>query len=608
MSAEAPEISELLQGAETWGELFFSRRQSKHDSTRVVSDFKRGFTERDSASRTWSRQEQWQAAAKAAGTLRAEGVVRGSSVVLLLPSPEEFIAAFFACQILGAIPVPLVPPWSLDRIDTHLERIAAVCRICRPQASVISGHALAALSAFSPGALQERAFGRLVDPSRFLEAEPVTELCAEVKSCDAAMVQFTSGSTSEPRGVVLSHSALLANCFGIGAGLGFWKKHHIGCSWLPLFHDMGLIGHVLVPLLWSIPNVLLPPESFALRPESWLEAVSAYGATISTAPNFAYQVCTQRLSEAKTEALDLSRWEVALCGGEPILSPTLKGFSERFEKLGFREQAFCPVYGLAEFSLAVTLSDSAAVPESEAIDRQLFSEEGSARLVEGGELRMVSSGRVIAGHEVRIVDDAEEICRAGQEGSIEARGPSLMTGYLNDAVATAQCLHDGWLVTGDRGYLRAGKLYVTGRNKELIIKGGRNLYPQEAEAAAGAVAGIRPGRVVAFGIVDEESGTDLFVLLCESHEDEEQARLLLERQVLGAVRNAVGVRPDQVRIVAPGTLSKTSSGKLQRLAVRQRYLEGDLTTPGGKGLKLAKLWLARSRQRLRGRQAYRDKI
>lgn len=595
-----PSLQTLAGGAQTLGELFEAKRNNTRDLTRFVHDFKSGFPARDNSSLLVSREEQWGRAALAAGALKKAGVACGDYVVILLPTGEDFIAAFFACQLLGAIPVPLVPPWSLDRIESHLSRIAAVCRICRPKVSVISSEAIVAISTFSRGEQGLDQLGILLEPEELKCGQPVGSRDPGVKESAPAMVQFTSGSTAEPRGVVLSHRALLANCYAIGQRLEFWRPEHVGCSWLPLFHDMGLIGHVLVPLLWSIPNVLLPPESFVLRPESWLEAISAYRATISTAPNFAYQMCSQRLREDKIVGLDLSRWSVALCGGEPVHHASLNSFVERFTPVGFRATALCPVYGLAEFSLAMSLSSPHLAPLVDAVDRDRFAVDGVAvpAVATSEVLHLVSSGEAAADHEIRIVDDQGDVVEETHEGQIQGRGPSLMSGYLNDSAATEQAIRDGWLNTGDRGYLRNGQLFVTGRSKEVIIKGGKNFYPQEIERAAGLVAGVREGRVVAFGLVDEEAGTDAMIVLCETRETAPEKVLQIEIAVMGAIRHAVGLRPDEVVMLAQGTLTKTSSGKLQRLDARRRYLEGELSAPRRATFKLAKLWLARSKHRL----------
>lgn len=592
--------SSLVAGAQSLGELLVARRRSEGDSIRFVTDVRPGFTERGEASELVSREALFEEAARAATALVERGVVAGDRVLLLIPRPRDFLRCFFACQLVGAIPVPLVPPWSLSRMRAHVERIVGVVRICRPKVTVADRDALVAMKAFAKEDANQLSFGELLTPAE-LDAPRELETVHRPAPSDTALIQFTSGSTKEPRGVQLCHSALLSNCYAIGRSLGFDRPGHLGVSWLPLFHDMGLIGHVLVPLVWGIPTVLMPPESFALRPISWLQAIAGFGATISTAPNFAYQLVAEKLPPEKTRELDLSRWTVALCGGEPVLPQSLDRFAERFSSNGFEARALCPVYGLAEATLAVTLSTPSDPPRVEKVERRQFTEHGRATLDRSPDaLSIVSCGGPPRGHRIEIRDSSGKLCDEGREGDIWVTGPSLMTGYFRDTEATRACLVDGWLATGDRGYTRDGELYVTGRAKELILKGGRNLYPQEIEAAAGRVDGIRMGRIAAFGIPDALEGTDRLVVAAEYQKDT-SPREELERAVLEAVTTAVGVRPDEVVLLPPGTLTKTSSGKMQRLEAQKRYLQDALDQSHPRLTDAARLLLARARLRLSGR-------
>jgi acyl-CoA synthetase (AMP-forming)/AMP-acid ligase II len=382
----------------------------------------------------------------------------------------------------------------------------------------------------------------------------------------------------------------------------FFEPGHLVCSWLPLFHDMGLIGHALLPLLWDVPSVLLEPQSFARRPESWFEALAGFGATVSTAPNFAFRLSAARANPAFLAELDLSRVRILMCGGEPILWDTLTDFRDRFATTGLAPSALRPVYGLAEATLTVSVTPKTPFPRVDEICRETFASTGRAvpRKAESGapeqSLTVVSVGFPIDETSVKIADPSDEALPERVEGHVWVRGPSLMASYFDDAKLSARTLREGWLETGDRGYLADGELFITGRDKELIIKGGRNLYPQEIEAIAGSVPGIRAGRVAAFGVLDEAKGTDRLVVICESRRSSKAERSLLERQVIGEVGAALGVQPDEVAVRGPGTLSKTSSGKMQRLLAREKYLEGTLGDGAKRRWLMAQLWVERMRR------------
>lgn len=611
----------LSKGPTGWGELFWESQASERGAVRFVTNVRPGFWERRDASTLRSRVEQCDEARRWASGLADRGVGPGDHVLLLLGDGRAFFSAFFACQLLGAVPVPLVPPWSRQRLEQHVARIRTVLALTTPRVSILDDRARSAVSALLSAA-EERSFGRLVGPTELSTGSPIAAP-VRVDPASPALVQFTSGSTSQPRGVVLSHNALIENCHAIGERLGFDEPDHVGCSWLPLFHDMGLIGHVLVPLLWQIPTVLLAPTSFVERPVSWLEAIAHFGATISTAPNFAYQIAASRIAEEATMALDLSRWRIAMCGAEPIAASTLRAFAARYGGNGLSARALCPVYGLAEATLAVTLSPPGVGAHSELLDREAFALRGEARVVNHGSedratavagndvrnvatagspesppLEVVDCGAPAPGVTVSIRSERGEKLAEGLEGDIWVESPARLDGYLRDPASTSEVLVDGALRTGDRGYLRGGHLFVTGRRKEMIIKAGANYYPREIEDAAARVTGVRPGRVVAFGVSDEGEGTERLIVACELAEGARDAPAIVERKVIGEVQLAVGVRPDEVLLLEAGTLSKTSSGKLQRLEAQRLYLESALERPREAVWLGARLLLARVRLKL----------
>ncbi|RYE86057.1 MAG: fatty acyl-AMP ligase, partial [Myxococcales bacterium] len=403
----------------------------------------------------------------------------------------------------------------------------------------------------------------------------------KIRPDDVALLQFTSGSVARPKGVVVSHANLLANVEAInqqGLRVG---PNDVAVSWLPLYHDMGLIGFAVAPLIERVPVILLPPLAFLRRPARWLRAIARHRGTISYGPNFAYALTVKRVRPAEIEGLDLSSWRVAGCGAEPIRAATLDAFARAFAPHGFRREAFVPSYGMAEATLAVSFEMAGEGARYDDVHGPSLYEEGVARpsSPEHPEaVRLVRCGRAIDGHAIAIfaLDDAgsERPLPERAVGEIRLQGPSLMQGYFNDPERTAEVMAGGWFQTGDLGYLVDGDLVVCGRLKELIIVNGRNFHPQDIEWTAGRVAGVRPGNVVAFGVpgVDRERVIVVFETSLPGEADRQQVGATV-RQV---VQEALGLSVDEVRAVAPGALPKTSSGKLQRLLTRRLYVEGAL--------------------------------
>lgn len=530
-----------------------------------------------------------------AAGMAARGVGPGDRVLLLLPTGVEFLAVFFGCMRLGAIPVPLVPPWSIARIGSHLRRVARIAEACDPAACVTTPRIAAAVSAAANRADRDRILAGVLDGTELLTGRRQHRGAIPDDPDAIAFLQFTSGSTSEPKGVVITHRAILANAWGIGRALGL-APGSVACGWLPLFHDMGLIGHVIVPLRHEMDSVLLAPEVFVRRPTAWLKALSDHRATVTSAPNFAYELCARRVDDSDVSHLDLGALRFALCGGEPVLASTVRKFTARMQRAGLRPEAVLPVYGLAEACLGVSFGRAGREATFDRIDRSSFAREGRAVPCEGeGAMEVVGLGFPLEGHELRITDGEGRPLPDRVEGAISIRGPSVMAGYYRNPVATDRTIVDGWLDTGDRGYVAGGMLFVTGRDKEMIVKGGHNLYPHDIEAVAGAVGGVRAGRCAAFGLLDEDTGTETFVVLCESRMAGVAERRELELRIMGAVGEAIGVRPDVVRVLPAGALNKTSSGKMQRNDARERYLGGDLRPPQVRPWTLARLWWARAR-------------
>ena len=529
----------------------------------------------------YSWTEALEVARRGAAVLHAHDVRAGDRVLLMLPTGPSFLAAFHGCQLLGAIPVPVVPPVSLQRMEDHLARIARIAKVCEAKAVVVGTELLPVFKLVRARDREARRWlGNAIRGSELLRQVPAVPDFEGVSPEAPAMIQFTSGSTGDPKGVVLPHRSLLANMLGMGQASGFGPDD-CALAWLPLFHDMGLIGHFLCSMAWGIPLVLLPPDVFVKRPREWLKAISRYKGTASAAPNFAFSLCVRKIRPRDMDGIDLSSWRVAYCGAEPVNPETVREFIARFEPHGFHPSTFFPVYGMAEFSLAASFPVLDSEPRFDRVQRHAFERSGKAIAAAAGESRAdtvewVSVGRALPGHEVRIVDASGQPLGERLQGEVEVRGPSMMSGYWNAPVPTAEAIRDGWLRTGDLGYIAEGDLFVTGRRKEMIIKGGKNLYPQDIEAAAARVPGVRVGCIAAFGVKNEKRGTEDLVIVCETRQADPQARARMASEVRARVLEGVGVSPDVVELVGPGVVPKTSSGKIQRDLMRQRWQKGDL--------------------------------
>ena len=402
---------------------------------------------------------------------------------------------------------------------------------------------------------------------------------------DIAFLQFTSGSTADPKGVVLTHRNLLANMRTIGDYVNPIPGD-VFVSWLPLYHDMGLIGAVLTTLYHAVPLVLMSPLAFLLRPERWLWAIHKHRGSLSAAPNFAYELCVKKIAPEKLAGLDLSSWRMTLNGAEPISYQACERFAERFAAHGYPATAMTPTYGLAECSLALAMTPLQRLPRLDHVDRDALGRERKAEPVEPSPeaLTFVSCGAALPAHEIRIVDPSSgRELGERREGRLQFRGPSATGGYFKNEAATRSLLtEDGWLDSGDLAYVAEGEVYVTGRIKDVIIRGGRNLYPHELEEAVGELEGVRKGCVAVFGARCEGASTEELVVLAETREQDPDRRGSIEAAIRGATTDLLGQPPDVVLLAPPHTVLKTSSGKIRRAACRQLYEEGTLLESGGK--------------------------
>jgi fatty-acyl-CoA synthase len=540
--------------------------------------------------------ELYAAAQKCAEELARRGVPPGGRVSLMLPTSRQFFICYAGILLAGAVPVPIYPPFRADRIEEYAERQSAILNNAGVCLLLTFRRAEAVARLLKP---RVKSLLSVVDASKLLDAaekEPPPAPGALPaflsgsrlrKGSDIALLQYTSGSTGDPKGVVLTHANLLANMRAVAEAVELGPAD-VGISWLPLYHDMGLIGAWLTLLLHGLPLVVLSPLAFLTRPERWLQAFSKHKGTITAAPNFAYELCVRKISDKAMEGVDLSSWRAALNGAEPVNPETLERFINRFSKYGFKREVMLPVYGLAEASLAVSVPPLSRGPRIDRVERDAFTKRGlaiPAKMEDDTAMAFVSSGKAVPRHEVKIVDELGQEVPARTEGFLWFRGASATSGYYENPAETAKLLPQGpaktkgqypWMNSGDRAYLADGEFYVTGRVKDIIIKAGRNLYPHEVEELAGHAEGIRKGCIVAFGLNDEVSGTEKLVIIAESREEGKPKRAAIVAAITEEVSRGLGLPPDRVELIPPGSIPKTSSGKLRRDETKQLYIAGTL--------------------------------
>lgn len=494
-----------------------------------------------------------------------ESLVEPAQVVAVAGTTgRDTVQTILSVWLAGAVPTVLPLPARMGRMEEYSRSTQAKLAACR--ASLLIGEEAFVESQQQVLNVPCRSFAQLDDGP---EVANTTEL---------GLIQFSSGTTREPSPVALEREAMLAN---VRAMLGRFPgdpSQHSCVSWLPLYHDMGFIGCLLSALVAQGNLTLLRPEEFVARPIAWLEALTRTRATTSPAPNFALALCCERVRDKQMGKLDLSNWSVALIGAEPVQRGTLELFAEKFGAVGFRRQALTPVYGLAEGTLGVTFSPIELEPR--------FFDVAADRLAETGEVvegnhSIANLGRPLDEVSVEIRDRQGQVLGENRLGRVWVDSPGLMQGYLYQPERTAEVLVDGWLDTGDLGFLREGELYLYGRAKDILLIQGRNHDPVMVEQALAGVDGLRASRVAAFSVPDAEKGSEALVVVAErqmgkrSHEPAE-----LARQARAAVIAATGLVPSAVHIVEPGTLPVTSSGKIRRSQARLNLTSGSLKPVG----------------------------
>lgn len=515
--------------------------------------------------------ELWRIAQQMASALQQRGIGKGDRVVITLPTSPEFAQVYWGLQLCGAVPCVLPAPSAGREQSQSVQRILAVA--CQIEAKVIIGSA-DDLRAFADPDLT----CQLWDVAQIeLAAETLWQPVAQ-SATDLAVIQATSGSTSKPKSVALTHANVLANLAQIGGRLRIGAEDVTVC-WLPLFHDMGLIGCFVFCLYGLMPGVFLSTFQFLREPLFWLQTISDYKGTLSPAPNFAFMLTNKRVTDKSLVDLNLSTWKAAICGGEQIDVPILQAFVQRFQSVGFSPHALVPAYGMAEAALCITMYSPGEPLRYETVDHRTLAERALAIPVDDDGSRPATTlcdcGAPVAGTQLSIRNEAVETLADGQVGRIWVAGPSLLQEYLNQPEETAALLRHGWLDTGDLGYLRNGRLFVVGRAKELIIIRGHNYSPIDFERAAEEVEGVVAGRVVAVGIPNPAEGTEQLVVICEQPRDPGTADNLAQwqRAIQIQVGKRTGILPAQVVVVARNAIPRTTSGKLQRGLARKMLLE-----------------------------------
>ncbi len=507
--------------------------------------------------------------------LLSAGLKRGDRVAVVAETGPEFMGVFFACQYAGLVPCPLPYTMYIGGKEAYIERVAGMLKAARACAVVASEDLAAYIREAAAAAGVAKVFSHAA-----LRAQPESAVKLQPFGADeVAYIQYSSGSTSDPKGVLITQKAIVANTRGIlRHGLRI-KPDDRAFSWLPLYHDMGLVGFCLAPMMGQVTVDYLATPSFARRPALWLRLMSENRSTICYSPSFGYDLAARRIN-GEAAALDLSKLRAAGIGGDMVRADVLDQFAGALAPAGFDARAFIPSYGMAETTLAIAITDVEKPIRIDTIEREAYKTSRRAVPAKAGEApdkvrSFVVCGRPLPGHEVVIRGDDGQGLGEREIGCIFVTGPSLMAGYYHNDAATEAVMGDGgWLDTGDMGYWLDGEIVVTGRAKDLILHNGRNIWPQDIEWAAEQIEPLRSGDVAAFA-VEGEDGEDDVVVLVHCRLADAAGMEDLRRKVAGVVHHSSGVECSVV-LVPPKSLPFTSSGKLSRAGAKQKYLAGEI--------------------------------
>lgn len=507
--------------------------------------------------------------------LLAAGIEPGDRVGIAAETDGEFVRMFFACQYAGIVPAPLPLPSPLGGQEAYVEQVAGM--LSSSKAKAIFGPESYAGWLKEAGA---RA-GAVIGPRVADLPEPSAVHLPAVGPDDTSYVQFSSGSTRFPSGVVVTHRALMANLLATTLhGMAVVGSDR-AVSWLPLYHDMGLIGFLLAPVACQTSVDLLPTSAFVRRPMLWLDLMSRSAATITYSPSFGYELCTRRTDGGSALAYDLSHWRVAGVGGDMVRPKVLQEFAERFAPLGFRREAVVASYGLAEATVGVSMAPLGVGLRSETLGLDQLERSGiaAAGTADTRSRDFARCGPVFPGHSVEVRDETGQVLPEGRVGRIFVKGPSVMTGYFEQPDETASVLSsDGWLDTGDLGLLADGEIVPTGRAKDLILQNGRNIWPQDLEwTLESEIEQVRSGDVAAFAVSSAED--ERIVVLVQSRLSQAAERSDLVQEATALLRARHGIAAD-VELVGPRALPRTTSGKLSRTKARNMYLDGRFELAG----------------------------
>lgn len=509
-------------------------------------------------------------ALRRAAQLTAQGLNPGDRLGVVIADPAQFVLTFLGAVCAGIVPVPIYPRASFKAKNSYTQTVRHIVGAAGAKGVITQETTVPAIAELRDEGLVEH----FIVLETFLATPvPADFTPPALHPENTCFLQFTSGSTSMPKGVIVSHGNLVANSRDFLGPNGVDRRpDDVGLTWLPLYHDMGLIGFVLATLVCDIPVHFIPTETFARRPKLWLEQVSKTRASVIFAPNFGFALATKRTKEKDLAGLDLSCVRLAGCGAEPINPQVMSAFADRFSAAGFSAKALLPCYGMAEATLAVSFTPHDSGVITDVVDVAAL-RSGTATPAKPGadSVELVCCGRAFPSTTVKIVNEQGTTLNDREVGEIVVSGPGVTSGYYENPEISAESFRSGWLHTGDLGYLVEGNLYVCGRAKDLIIIRGANIYPQDLEWTVSEIEGIRRDNVVAFSVMNNGDEQLVIAAECNSSEANEMGSAIARR-----VAECHGLRVDQVALVRVGSLPKTSSGKAQRRRTKYLYEDGEL--------------------------------